>query len=340
MLIESIEELKEYIPTEVGQNIDKIRSFIRNAEHREIVKVLGSALYAELVGAYSNGFDPDTDASGSAETRDEDLQALLPYVQRPLAYFAYLDAIPIIDVVVTNTGIGVVQTSQIGPASERRVLAFKKGIEKVAYEGVEALIEYLEQNIAKFDTWQSSTAYSIQKDRLVSNAREFNKYVEIECNRLIYLKLLPTMYNIEQFDVVASISKNLMDEIIEEAKDGDLTDVNQIVYDLLKPAVANLAMASGLFLIANAVYAEGVMKNYTIGQSSPSDMDAVSKMKREFIINGQGYLAKARQYILSNVDDYPAYKASDLYVATDTIVGPAYENKAENQTFTFGGGIY
>jgi hypothetical protein len=340
MLIKTVEELKEYIPTDTGTNLNKINSFIRNAEHREIVKVLGSALYNELLAAYTLGFDEDTESSSSGELREEQLQALLPYVQKPLAYFAFMDAIPILDLVVTSTGFGVVQTNQIAPASNQRVQAFKKGVEKAAYDGIEALIEYLEENIAIFDTWQSSTAYSIQKDHLVVTAREFNKYVEIDNNRLIYLKLLPTMYNVEQFEIAASISKDLLEEIIEEAKDGDLTEANQVIYDLLKPAAANIAMGKGLPLIANAIYAEGVMKNYSIGESSPAGKEATDEIRKEFISTGHGYLSKARQYILDNVDDFPTYKASDLYVATDLTVGPAFENKTENQTFIFGGGIH
>lgn len=340
MLIASIEELKKYIPTDVGQNLEKINSFLENAETREIIKILGGALYMELKAAYEIGFDasPEID-SGSTDLRNDKLEALLPYVQRPLAYFAYLDAVPIIDVVITNTGLGVVSNQNIAPASQNRVASFKKGIEKAAFDGVEALIQYLEENIADFDTWQSSTAYSLQKNHIITNAREFNKYVEIENSRLSYLKLLPTMFNVEQMEVAAAISKDLLDEIIEEQKDGDVTSENQKILDMLKPAVANMAMGRGIYLLANAIYAEGVMKNYVMFESQPAERGAIEEIKNSFQATGMAYLTRARGIILANIDDYQSYKDSDLYDETQTEVGPTYENEDINTTFTFGGGI-
>lgn len=327
MLITTLDEVKKYIPSSYIKNFDVIENFISNAEAKEIKSVLGADLYADLVTSYSDS-DPDAEYTN-----------LLPYVQRPLALFAYYEAVPLLDIVATESGFAVISSSNQAPASQNRVAAFRKGVLKSAYDGIEALLQYLEENKVSFPKWVSSSSYSDQYDHLIPTARDFHKYVNIDESRLIYLKILPKMAEIEDFRIKSHVSEDLFEAIIEELKgSGDLSAEETRLVKYLKPAIANFTMAESLDLIASSIFAEGLQLQYSIGTASASGEERLAKLRTDFNRSGTFYLAKARGYILDNTDKFPEYNASDLYDETVTKVEPYYENDKDSHIASFGGG--
>lgn len=328
MLITTLDELIKYIPSSYIKSFSVIENFISNAEVKEIKSMLGSELYTDLLSAYEGSGD------------DETYTNLLPYVQRPLANFAYYNAVPILDIVHTESGFGVVSTSGTAPASANRVAAFRKGVLKSAYDGIEALLQYLEENKSSFPKWVSSSSYSDQHDHLIPTARDFHKYANINESRFIYLKILPKMAEIEDFRIKAHVSEGLFDALIEELKgSSDLSAEDAKLVSYLKPAVANFTMAESLDLIATSIYAEGLQLQYSIGTASVAGEERLAKLRTDFNRSGTFYLAKARGYILSNIDSFPEYKASDLYNTEVTKVKPMYENDEDSHIASFGGGV-
>lgn len=323
MLITNLTELQKYIPSSYLKSFDVIENFIANAEKKEIKPILGSLLYEELVDSY--------EGSDMAEKYED----LLPYVQRPLAQFAYYNAVHILDIVHTESGFGVISTQGLAPASQNRVEAFKKSILKSAYDGIEALLQYLEENKSDFPTWVASSSYSSQFEHLIPTAREFHKWVNIDESRFLYLKLLPKMGEIEEFQVKGSISEDLFDELITDLQgSADLSAAKTKLLKFLRPAIANLTMSDSLEGLATSIYAEGLMMQY-----SANDLNRLNVLKNTFHKTGIAYLMKARGYILANLDDFDAYVASDLYDSEITTVQPYYENDEDSHIAAFGGGI-
>jgi hypothetical protein len=93
---------------------------------------------------------------------------------------------------------------------------------------------------------------------LFTSAREFDKHVKINESRLVYLKILPKISEVEEFDIAGAISQELMDAIIEAAQGSGMSSDYAKIYRLLKPAVANISMAKALDYISTAIYAEGI----------------------------------------------------------------------------------
>ena len=75
---------------------------------------------------------------------------ILPYVQKVVAYHAFLTAIPSLDLVLTPTGFGIVNTTTIVPASKERIERLQLSIESLRDASIEQLLHRLAPNPA----WQ------------------------------------------------------------------------------------------------------------------------------------------------------------------------------------------
>lgn len=327
MLITTLDEAKKYVPSSAIQRFDVIEQFIENAERKEIKPVLGTALYNDLLDSYE----------GSGEMEDIYLD-LLPFVQRALIHFAYYDAIHVLDVIPTQQGFAIVNNSNMAPASANRVEAFKKSMLKAAYGGIESLLQHLEENKSDFSSWTESSFYSEKTGHLLTSARDFDNYVKIDESRLVFLKILPKIEYIEEFEVKPAISEELFDKLIADAKGDSMSLDYTKIYNLLKPSVANMAMAKALDYLSTAIYAEGIMLNYSIGSQSVAGTDRLERLAKDLYRTGMGYLNKARGIILANVDSYTEFKESDLYDSEVTTVKKMYENDEDNHIAFFGGG--
>ena len=77
---------------------------------------------------------------------------ILPYSQKVVAYHAFLTAIPSLDLVLTPTGFGIVNTTTIVPASKERIERLQLSIESLR----DAAIEQLLHRLAPIVDWQRS----------------------------------------------------------------------------------------------------------------------------------------------------------------------------------------
>lgn len=75
---------------------------------------------------------------------------ILPYAQKVVAYHAFLTAIPSLDLVLTPTGFGIVNTTTIVPASKERIERLQLSIESLRDTAIEQLLHRLAPNPA----WQ------------------------------------------------------------------------------------------------------------------------------------------------------------------------------------------
>ena len=78
---------------------------------------------------------------------------ILPYAQKVVAYHAFLTAIPSLDLVLTPTGFGIVNTTTIVPASKERIERLQLSIESLRDSAIEQLLLRLAPNPA----WQQSS---------------------------------------------------------------------------------------------------------------------------------------------------------------------------------------
>lgn len=290
-LIKTIDEVKNYLSVDISMQDKTIMPYIKPAEE-QVIRLLGKAQYAELDDYYN-----------LSEETDEDLDALLPYVQRPIVNFAFFMGLSMLNVSIGDNGIAVVSNSNLTPASKQRTDDLKADLEKAAYDSLESLLEYLEENIDKYDSWTGSEAYAYQYEFLISSARKFDELLRIDRSRLTFLQWRPTMADVEHLEVYPQVSKAFCDELKTEIQTGEVSEENAVVVPLLQKAVAY--------------------------------MTAAIEKDRKYEQRGRMYLMEAKRIMDAAPDDYPTYRDSTAYVADIASYQP-YENTEDSTLFVTG----
>jgi hypothetical protein len=247
--------MKQLVPVIVGSNFEKYEPFLIEAREWLKREITGTALFAKLE---TEGNEP-----------------LLAYAETIVANKAYLSGLPYFDLVETESGFAVVRTDTKAPASRERVDALKAGIEKWLSDGIENMLEYLEENSTYHEDWKSSETFSLLTETYIHKLKDFRRFAPLDGTRLDFVKLLPAMLDIIHLKIEPVISPELSEEIIEELRDDDLTPENKKILPNIRFAFAN----------------------YVVGR----DDEAFS------------YLMRVRKVLLASPLTYPAFADSDLY---------------------------
>jgi hypothetical protein len=315
-LFKDIVGIKNYVNIPEEMDLDRLIPLMEPSAKKHLKPVLGNDLLVTLDDYYN-----DDEALTNAA-----YDSLIQMVQTALANFIFVDGIHLLDVVITSTGIGVVHNQNVAPASKERVAALKQSMEELAYDAIEELYAFLEDNSEDYALWTSSDAYSKHYDLFIHSALQFDNYVNIRKKRRKYLDMVPAMKRVEIFEIIPNISQDLATTIKDEIKDGTISENNLKALDLICGAIANLTMAETIHVDVSNVPA------YT-QQAMISNAD---KEKEDFKRAGVKYLAELRRFLDENADDYPDYKASDIY-DEDLENYEKFENDTDDSIFVMGG---
>lgn len=295
ILFKTIEEVQENLNINATFELPQIKPYIQLSQLQHLPKYLGNDLLAELLAWY---LDEPID-------ENNELIFLLPFVQKVLANFSFQLAAADLDVELTSSGFAVVQNQNLVPASTQRVNSFLSNREKLAYQWVEQLLKFLEENQDDYDSWVDSPAYTMNYELFINNARDFDQYVNIDESRLLFTKWWQTMKEIELLIIYPGISKELSEAIKEQVKDESLTPANELILPSIKRALANL----------------------TAGKMWKDE---------QMFLTGKNFLVEAKKIMDAAPNNYPLYKNSTSYIEDRTDYN-IYDNDG-GAFFLMGGG--
>lgn len=270
----NITDLRKFITIDISSDLNVIMPYLVQAE-KYIRDITGNALFNAAV-EYVN----DEEATANPE-----LDALLPFLQYPLANFGYFHAIDKLNVNVGNAGITVASTASLVPASKERIDRLRESVEQSGYDGLERLIEFLEGNVNDYPQWESSSAYSYNKQFFINNAYEFEKKTHKKISRIKFLKLREFISIAENY-IKGITCENLFNEIKDEILSNDISAENQILLKIIQPAVCFYAMNK---------YEEN----------------------RTYELESTRLLEKLKIYLIQHAEDYPLFLNSDCFSDTE-----------------------
>lgn len=310
MLI-TTEQIREHLSIPASFKDARFLPYIPDAEEKYIKPYIGAELFDLL----------DTWQETKDEEESPELAALYPKVIPALARFVMLIAAPHLDLVLTDNGFGIVSGANILPASKERVARFEESTEKLAWDNIENLLRFLEENIADYPEWVESEAYTMQTENLINSAVKFNVFVNINSSRLAFHRMRKHISNVETMHVKPLISPALFDVLIGKIREAEeLTDRE-----------AELLMHLQGF-IANKVMAEDTNTNV----DRPSIEERTGKVAADASYYDKiatFYYTSARELINTYPDDFEAYRDSEYY---DAAVKPFsdYDNTLESSIFS------
>ncbi len=340
-LFKTLDEVKEYLAVNIGSNIDSILPSIRRAEKKFIIPLLGKEQYEDLLDWYheSSGSVSGSDSgSGSGiPLTDQEQQDLLEKVQEPLINLAYLLYIPIGNLQISDSGFGVAETANKKIAAQWRIDDLKESFEDGGNEGLDFLLEFLEDNADTYDLWKGSSAYTVFKQFFINTAKEFSQLYDIRGSRLTFLALTATMKKVEEFQIASVISQPLFDEIKTQIA-GELSADNKILLDdHIKPALAHLTVSRAAVDLTVQITEAGIfikkVEDEKIQSKAKAPDPNISAVITAARTDGMAYIERMESFLNENADKYPLYKASDLFDDTDNASDNEFDNKKDNNHY-------
>lgn len=305
-LFQTSDEFKEHFSgVWSGIQFDNLKTHIEKAEKKFLKPLLSAAEYNSLVANYPGSLT-------ASQT------ALLPYVQKSLAYYTIYLAAPFLNVSIGSTGLKESYTQDTQPASKWKNEELRQSSIDTADMLAEDMLEFMEDNKADYSDWAASSAYTETKNYFLNTTLEFHEHVRISESRRTFLALVPHMRRAESMHIESSLCSDLFEKLKGDKLSDSLAAKYAILWDKLKPAVAHFTVFEAIPSISLKITENGILIN-SIGdsytKSNAADKRDLQNLKDDSLRNGRHYLRKAIEYIekADNIDDFPEYKNSDCY---------------------------
>lgn len=310
-IIQSADTIRQYNKAFQSLLDNQVIPFVEDAEDKYLKPYLGKTQFAELNNYIESG-----------ATDDPELEALKPYAQRALSRFTLFLASPSLDINLGATGYTTNSSNNNVPASQQRVQKYDQRLEQLGYENIETMLEFLENNKADYPLWENSDAYTHATENFVRSAKEFDKLVSIEVNRLMFRRMKPVIRQVELKHIKNRISKDLADEILSQLDNDNVSAANQKLLDHIKPAVANMVVAS--------------IKVEEFEKGDTSFIIQSKAIKREeYESDAWFHIMEVEKILYAAPDDYPLFKDSDLY-NDEKETNDLYENEEDDSVIALG----
>lgn len=255
--------IKKYLPLQTQGVSAKFEGFEIRALYKYFPKYLGQTLVDILADE-----NPDQD--------------LFEKVTPAWIVLTFLESIPFLDVVSTNTGFGVVNSQTVGPASRERVEAIRMACQSAANDYMDILLAFMEQHAGDYPGWNKS---SLNEGSMIPNVSVFDQFIDINVSRSKFVAFKRYINQVEAIRLPDIFSA----EFLAELRAGNDT----VVKPLVQRALTFFAMGEFDLAIKDDASAKVMMRS------------------------GDEALAKALSYLKSHLADYPTYSTYGYEAAYD-----------------------
>ena len=320
MLLATTDDIKKYISIDRNTDFSTIEPYIQEAE-AAVSEYLGDTIYTALQG-----------------TLDETLEKLLPYVQRPIANYAYyLFIAGPGSVNISDIGIQVQRSQNSEPAPLWKVNKLEQSFLRAGDKHLDKMLEFLEKNIATYPDWINSGAYTELKENFLQNATQASKYININNSRRVFLQLKGFISWSEEVIIRALICSAQFDRLRAGLKADDLTAEEKSLVEKIKPIVAYYSLHNAIPQLQISITDQGISVSSfsdSINSKASATDKQIDKLRQSLKDSGQGYIDHLKAFIVENIEDYSLIENSDCYTGRAD-PGPSHQvdNSADSKSF-------
>lgn len=247
-LLDDIDKFLAKVPVNGSFSWELIFPFIKQAELKYLVPVIGKELYLEL-GALD----------GSATDEQSELLDLIYNAVANIALSLYL---PLGNVQISDSGIQIVSTNDRKTAFEWQVNRAIDAAASLGMDGLELVLQYLGDNIASFGTYADSDAYTANNSLFINTAEQFNQAYNINRSRLTFVCLYAVLKQVEKEVIIPQIGKDVAADLKTKIKAKTLSDDEKELVEWIQKAEAFLAVRDILPQLSVELSPQGLAINY------------------------------------------------------------------------------
>ena len=227
MILENLNQARQFLPSlNLTLGNDRFNDFFRRAQAWLVNLILGDEIEETL----------EIDIELTAEDTHKELRTLC---QRVIAEKALLDAIPEMDMQLTEAGFAVQNNDEYTPASSQRVdRLVAKMPERIAAD-IDAIVRFLLKNSADDESaypyWRGSEQFRHLTAAFIPLWEEYNKIaIPPTTNYEDFFRAIPNMALLMKKVAAYYVSAEEVERLIELYRDGEALQVHRVAIAELK----------------------------------------------------------------------------------------------------------
>jgi hypothetical protein len=285
-------------------DLTNVQSFIDDAINTKLIPGIGRDQYESLI-AGKLGF-----ADG---TKQKTVFDLLQKAGVNFMLGEYTDSGALI---ISNAGISVAKGNNSMPASDTKLMKFKRKCLNDGFNNLELAIQFLEKNVVDFPLYGASDERKSNNALMINSSMEFQAAgVNIGSSAQLYNTLRIYQQAVEENNIIPILGSGFYDAFKALSLVGGLGPKQAKLLEQLRKAIAYFTMLEAIPYMAVSLDASGVYElSQTIGGSSANlDSRSPASTQRLQMAMGQFYNRANTQintieaYLKANSTDFPLY---------------------------------
>ena len=222
-LIQNIEQLNNLVKINTSMPFSSVLPFLNTAHEIYLVRYLGRELIKKMNDeSLSTEYSELCNKAASAEGL---LGMWLGNAE--------------LSVRISDSGFTVERTDKFAPASDSKIAEVKQSLCMRAFQHLDILLEYLEDNVDKFPDWALSRYYTGTADNYIRSARQFQDTgsVNIQYSLLRFEEMRPLMRQVQDRYVRELLGEELDNQL--RSKDNITDEHERKLFDYACKFIAN-----------------------------------------------------------------------------------------------------
>ncbi len=199
-IIKTIEQLKTTVKVNQSSDFDVWTIYLNDAQTKFLVPYLGEKLVNRL-----ENLDEE-----KISKQDKHYAGILPIARRVLGPFTLMLSMDEMGINIGSSGHTVTRTDKVTPASDHKIEKATESLNKRAWDNMEYLLSYMEENIKHFPEWKESQYFKNRQTKYFPTATIFQDsgLIDIGYSRLTFESLRQLIIRIEKTEITPLITED------------------------------------------------------------------------------------------------------------------------------------
>lgn len=303
MLFNTVEELKACLSSVHKGQATSLLTFVATAELLHLAPALGVGLVQQL-------------GNLPAVSPPAHLVALRDQLRPALAYYAVLEAAPIIAVSMNDLGVNEQQAAGAAPTRQWVYNNFIEAASATADKLLDLALAWLDDHADDYQQELDSKEYRSRKRLLLANAAQLGAYLATAGSRRFFLALLPTLRQVEEFEISELLGEQLLEDLRDGLESGATPSAGTVqLLKLVRPVLAHRALAQGILSMQVSLTGTSLRllsDNEAVRQRLAVDEKTISSLSQQATAAADKAQAKLATYLDAQRPTAPPVSA-ELY---------------------------
>lgn len=279
----------------VDLSLDSVQSFLVEAES-DFIRIIGTAAKDELK-AHAN------------HLATEYIRAAA--VSLALAEYSSSGAL-----LIQDSGMHVSKSDHLLPASDKKIVAFKRDSYRRGWEFFEKCISQMEADTAAFPNWKVSVEREKYMQLFVDFSFEFDMYSKVKITADLFQRMRSEIRKVEVDIIAPVLGSSVFTELKSKKNNGGLAGIWQELMERVLRVLGPLSVSEALPYQMVEVAANGVYQLSEMALSSTSDnieqrnmvqQRVMASVMNRLITEGEAELERLRKWLNKHIGDFPGY---------------------------------